>query len=340
MASSGGGSRHLQQQQPFTITKRGGAFITTHSGCRISKWIYDDVESHSSFECNPNDIRQLTSNTMHLIDDYDTIYIPFSKLVVFGDKVLDHLAVKVVIISGLWQNGGPNKNETIQRMLNNSNVVSWFCQNLPKYGGNDPYHKKIAPFPYGIKEFGHKGPEGFNTYKRVFFQTLNITAVDKKTHIYAGYISKSQPYRQSIQSGPKLPAEEFFHNVAMARYILSPDGDRPDCFRHYEALGLGTVPITQLDAYLYRHLRNGPAIFNNSDWFVESLDLKLEPHPIVNRNLIFEDYWMSWCDHVAEINLTWNQNLTRDVNIEKAQDLFTSYLVAGDGIDDTYSSVI
>ena len=135
LASSGrSGSRHLQQQQPFTVRKRGGNFLTTHSGCRISKWIYDDVESQGGFECNPNDIRQLTSSAMHLIDDHDTIYIPFSKLVVFGDKVLDHLAVKVVIISGLWQNGGPNKNETIQRMLNSSNVIFWFCQNLAKYG--------------------------------------------------------------------------------------------------------------------------------------------------------------------------------------------------------------
>ena len=318
----------LHKQQPFRIEKRGGAFLTTHSGCRIAKWIYDAVDTQTSSECNRNDIRQLTHKNIPLIEDYDTIYVPFNKQDEFVDMVLDYLDVKVILISGQWQNVQRASDNAIQRILSSDNVVHWFCQNLKKYAGDDPHHKKISPFPYGLKKFGHQGPEQFSAYKRIFFeQSLNITASNKDTNILIGYISKAEPSRRHIPSGPKLSPDKFFKNMLTAQYILSPDGDRPDCFRHYEAIGLGVVPITQLDAHLYRHLENGPAIFNNSDWNVESLEQTLQSRPTVNRNLVFEDYWMSWCDHVVgNKTLRWNTELARDANIEYAQDLFTSYL--------------
>lgn len=59
---------------------------------------------------------------------------------------------------------------------------------------------------------------------------------------------------------------DFLSNLAEARYIvliLSPDGDRADCYRHYEAIAFGAVPITELDPFLYRHLSHGPAVFSH-----------------------------------------------------------------------------
>ena len=285
------------------------------------------MDTQTFSECHRSDKRQLTHENIPLIEDYDTIYVPFSKQDNFVDIVLQYLDVRVILISGQWQNSPSGaSDDTISEILSSDYVVHWFCQNLPKYGGDDPYHKKISPFPYGLKEFG-QGPDVFSTYKRIFFErSINITANDKDTNILVGYISKAQPSRRHIPSGPKLPPAIFFENMLQSRYILSPDGDRPDCHRHYEAIGLGVVPITQLDAHLYRHLQNGPAIFNNSEWNVESLEQKLESRPIVNRNLVFEDYWMSWCDHVVGTALRWNSELIGDANIEYAQDLFTSYL--------------
>ena len=68
----------LHKKQPFPIEKRGGAFITTHSGCRIAKWIYDAVDTQTSSECHRSDIRQLTHKNIPLIEDYDAIYVPRS----------------------------------------------------------------------------------------------------------------------------------------------------------------------------------------------------------------------------------------------------------------------
>jgi len=175
----------LHKQQPFRIEKRGGAFLTTHSGCRVTKWIYDAVDTQTSSECNRSDIRQLTHKNIPLIEDYDTIYVPFNKQDDFVDMVLDYLDVKVILISGQWQNVQRASDNAIQRILSSDNVVHWFCQNLKKYAGDDPHHKKISPFPYGLKEYGHQGPEQFSAYKRIFFeQSLNIQQVIR-TLIYS-----------------------------------------------------------------------------------------------------------------------------------------------------------
>jgi len=92
------------------------------------------------------------------------MYVQISSLDDFVEKVLDHLSTKVVVISGQWQNTPPARNDTIQRLLDNQYIMHWFCQNLPKYGGSNPYHPKISPFPYGLKEFGDRCPLAFTAY--------------------------------------------------------------------------------------------------------------------------------------------------------------------------------
>lgn len=92
--------------------------------------------------------------------------------------------------------------------------------------------------------------------------------------------------------------------------LVSPDGDGPDCYRHYEALGFGTVPITELDPFLYRHLSYAPVIYNNTDWNLTSLKAKLDPNPSVNRNLIWEEFWIDYVDSTVnlDLNLNWNDH--------------------------------
>ena len=68
-----------------------------------------------------------------------------------------------------------------------------------------------------------------------------------------------------------------------------------ECYRHYEAIGLGVVPITQLDSYLYRHLQSGPVIYNTTEWNISNLEKVLDPEPISNRNLVFEGETLTVC---------------------------------------------
>ena len=72
-----------------------------------------------------------------------------------------------------------------------------------------------------------------------------------------------------------------------------------------EAIGMGTKPITELDPYLYRHFGSN-VVYNTSDWNLTALNMTLDPHPSVNRNLVREAYWMEWANSEAGVGLTWN----------------------------------
>lgn len=39
-----------------------------------------------------------------------------------------------------------------------------------------------------------------------------------------------------------------------------------DCYRHYESLAFGAIPVTQLNPKYYWHFDGGPIIYNNTEW--------------------------------------------------------------------------
>ena len=146
--------------------------------------------------------------------------------------------------------------------------------------------------------------------------TSTSITTSKKASIIGGDGRRNIPGSKTHSEYKKerlLPID-YFTNIYNSKYILSPNGDRPECFRHYEAIGLGTIPITELDSIKYQHFRhliNGPVIYNNHIWNITLLEQTLDPYPIVNRNLIREDYWMEWMEGQigGNVRLTWNDRL-------------------------------
>ncbi|KAL3816092.1 hypothetical protein ACHAXA_011417 [Cyclostephanos tholiformis] len=288
------------------------------------------------------------------LSEYDTIYVSFPAIKGFVRDVLPNLTANVIIISGHPFNVRPASDEDVRALLDCPCVLAWFCQNLSVYGGMDPYHIKVHPFPYGLNEKMNKlGLSILPAYKRVLFDGLNnnvtttrssnsssgvnaITAAtstisattppnegeekdDRPTFVYVGPLKKVDHRgrssdgvggggRENVPGSDvdRIPPHDYFVNMSHSRYVLSPNGDRPECHRHYEALGLGTVPITELDPILFRHLAGGPVVYANREWNATALERVLDPRPIVNRNLIREDYWMGWMEDVVGRRLNWN----------------------------------
>jgi hypothetical protein len=134
------------------------------------------------------------------------------------------------------------------------------------------------------------------------------TSVPPPPKIYAGYLNLRSK-RDGTFPRKNFGRPEFDAILSQHDYVLSPDGDRPECYRHYEALGLGTVPLTQLDRNVHRHFIGTGLIFNNTIWSVQELLLlesqQLSTNPIVNRNAALEEYWMDYVDWVVQRHLTW-----------------------------------
>jgi hypothetical protein len=309
-------STHIQAQRRFSDPNRlqelvslGPHFLTTQSGCRIARWFYSTGHNLKKYrDCSRQSRKLKLLRDTHLLNPNDTIYVTFTKLEEFVETVLNNITVDVVILSGQIQIAPTLPFETIDKLLSHPHVIHWFCQNIPMYGGKDPHHPKVSPFPYGLKEVVHKPElnEALEVYKKEFLRTLLDGSKEKTRIVYAGYL-RSLPERASIPAEGASPLEptEFFERMVNAAYILSPNGDRPECYRHYEAIGLGTVPITQLDPVLFRHLQEGPVIYNNTNWNLTSLGLQLSPSPKVNRNLVFEEYWIEYIDWTVGRSLTW-----------------------------------
>jgi hypothetical protein len=102
---------------------------------------------------------------------------------------------------------------------------------------------QISPFPYGLS------PKHEEEY--LAEMQRNET---KDNLIFVGFILRKnnmESRNEVPRSNMKLPALEYFHSMHKSQYALSPNGDRPECHRHYEAIGMGTMPITSLDPHLY-----------------------------------------------------------------------------------------
>lgn len=235
------------------------------------------------------------------LQENDTIYVTFNKLQWFVDVLLSDIKVNVVVISGQQQKVEPVDNDTVQKLLRHKYILHWFCQNLDVYAGGNLNHPRLSPWPYGLKEVTHKTNDHLSTFQNIFRKNVSKTML-----IYAGFLSTGSVGRKAIPHANKqLPVQDFYLDIAKSYYVISPNGDRPECYRHYESLGLGAVPITELDPVLFHHLSAGPVIYNTTNWNITFLEAVLDPSPVVNRDLVLEKYWIKWANSVVGVNLNW-----------------------------------
>jgi hypothetical protein len=105
---------------------------------------------------------------------------------------------------------------------------------------------------------------------------------------------------------------------------------KPECYRHYEAIGLGTIPVTEMNQSFAWHLQ-GSVIFGTTNWDVDVLkkELPLRRDVSANRNMIFEEYWMEYME--AEVNKGplnwWDRHAKRRAML---QDFITVELSSGE----------
>jgi hypothetical protein len=249
----------------------------------------------------------------HNLTDNDTIFVSYAKIEEFTHDFLPYVNTTFVLITVPFHIMYPKGLEIVaQNITSHGYLLHWFATNIGNYTGGHQFHPKVSPFPLGLKpKMGYRdfqNPIPF--YREIFLNTTSITnnqtQNSKENVIFAGYISRTNSNRNAIPSGRKLPYVQYLKEIAKSSYVISPDGDHPDCHRHYEALGLGAVPITQLDPYLYSHLKEGPVIYNNTNWNLTELKESLPmPPPNVNRNMIFEEYWMEYIEEVVGYPLRW-----------------------------------
>jgi hypothetical protein len=232
----------------------------------------------------------------------------------FSQNILPKLNVSITLITGQFHKTKSDMMtaQFVGTLLDHPLITKWFCQSIDAYV---PFvvsnHSKLAPWPFGVQHVPYTPyqPNPLPFFKQAFFQHMHTP---KTKGIMIGYVSnETNPERAKIApSGPKLNLTDYYDELAQHQFIISPNGDRPECYRHYEAIGLGAIPLTQLDPALYSHLQDGPVVYNMTNYW----NLTLESPPLAymvhspmttNRRMVTEEYWMEYADRVMRMPLRW-----------------------------------
>ena len=243
----------------------------------------------------------LTTNEYNKIKNYDILLVQVNYFDFFYDKILPSLGDKrIILITSQWAYPMLKQSKKTDDVLNSDNILLWIAQN-PIYEESNKY----MPFPFGINMndlsmyycclsnfYANCDDEKkkCNISKRYNIQHMNCAVHNWYPE---DHIRKLIP-NFGVDSPSRLGYVEYLKNLSVSRYIISPQGDRPDCYRNYEAIGFGCKPISNLDDS-YKCIFKDNMIFMNPEEMIQVLktkNLKDYEWKLPDRRLILSTYWL------------------------------------------------
>ena len=223
-----------------------------------------------------NDI--LRSNDVECVKENDIIHVQVNYFAKFVDTILPRLKVRFVLSTGQWHKPQIHKNTLTDGLLNDSRIIAWISQN-PIYK-----HPKYIAFPYGIRLSNLESYKSALLFQPPKTEKLVSLFIDRSTNACRKALPLSP---DCVSTSP----DEFYRKVSGAEFILSPIGDRMDCYRHYEAIGLGTTPISNVTT-LYTQIFEESMIYMTID-AMATTDASTCGVSNPDRNLICFDYHLN-----------------------------------------------
>jgi hypothetical protein len=308
--------RFFERANISTFLARDLNFIHDKSGCFAAAWIFENTHRKKFVDCYWSDNEQrLNAKRVHEMEPYDTVYVTYKSVGSFLEKIMPNVTVPIILLTGQHYMSSDNllPKDVTDQILDHPNIVFWFVHNMNEYiQMDDKPPDKVKPLAYGLQsdKYTPKSPDPRAIYRHVFLRHLEL---NKTRDILIPYLNPhTNPKRMNIpRSTERVDMETYLEQLAGSHFIFSPNGDRPECYRHYEALGLGAIPITELDPIYYWHLKSGPVVYNTTNWHNLTTGddvlqlLGLDVFPRVQRNMVFAEYWLEQMERVVGRALRW-----------------------------------
>jgi hypothetical protein len=219
----------------------------------------------------------LDFNAITTVKNFDIIYVQSDLLCFFTNHILYNINKSIILITGKYGLPSVKKIPLTDNLLNNPKIILWFSQN-PIY----PNSSKYIGIPYGIKQ------ASLDIYANALIRNKNSCKIKDILHLNNSITNKC---REVLPRIPRLNLCDFYDRIAEAKYILSPIGDRDDCFRHYESIGLGAIPISNVSPD-YRY------IFGDNMYYADIMTMKYildndyidHTYFLPNKNIICSKY--------------------------------------------------
>lgn len=173
-------------------------------------------------------LRPLDISHGQTIQNFDVVCCQTDAFKPFVEELLPLLQKKIILFTHKWQLPFIKKSKLTETVKNHDMVAHWFMTN-PVYENDDTF----SAFPYGIRE------KDLVSYARALLE-FNGSKDIAVNHLH---VRQTNFARNSLPVKPAIVLKDFYREISRSRYLLSPQGDKPDCYRHWEAIGLGTVPI-------------------------------------------------------------------------------------------------
>ena len=259
-----------------------------------------EFQLYNSFIESINKNNILKNNNLHTIKDYDIIYVEVKWFDVFAINILPKINKKIILITGQWEWPQVYLSKNTDFILNHPNILLWISQN-PIY----PNSPKYMAFPYGIAHYN------LEKYALALLQYDNNN--EKGQNVVNLPINNgTNPCRSKLPILPVMDTNEFYKKISDSKFALSPIGDRDDCYRHYECIGLGTVPISNIGSH-YRAIFGENMYYCDIDTMVGILDNGTIDcsYSAPNRDLICFDYYKDKVmNRISELKRQYGQPTT------------------------------
>ncbi len=235
-----------------------GIFISLYSPCEgtlrfteitsdtfIIRWAFQDICDHIFDPCTnkcawPTDPQGVTFDPKK-VKEADIIFV--RDIDYFFEMMVPFITVPFIIVTH-----GEFRDTTLEYQLNyldEEKVIAWFSIHPPLRG-----HSKYVPLPLGIMQEpkNYKDKASFNDFLQ------NLRKKPKDMLLYMNFDETLNPERHQLKKqfidepycfnrDKAIPFEEYLEEMAHYKFALSPRGWGPDCYRTWEALLVGTIPI-------------------------------------------------------------------------------------------------
>ena len=139
-----------------------------------------------------------------------------------------------------------------QQYLDEEKVIAWFGVHPCKME-----HPKYQPVPIGVLQ----QPDNYKRKQELHDFLTNLRLKSEKKHLlYMNFADWQKPERKKVKAmfidkkyckrGERLSFHSYLKEMAQCKFTLSPKGLAPDCYRTWEALLVGSIPVirkSQLD---------------------------------------------------------------------------------------------
>jgi hypothetical protein len=104
-------------------------------------------------------------------------------------------------------------------------------------------HPRVRWLPFGLNNDGpgaHMLPQFVGRPKKgLLYVNFQLTSLER-VHLYRHF--SKLPW-VTFRDRANLPVEQYLAEMAEHEFVLSPEGCGLDCYRNWEAIYLGTVPV-------------------------------------------------------------------------------------------------